>query len=198
MHAGLAALLAGRISRSRPITFSLSFNDYGFELLSASPVDWAQEIAADLLSVDALEADIEHCLNAAQLARRRFREVARVAGLTFQGYPGQGKSARQLQVSSELLFDVFSRHDPDNLLLQQAKQEALCEELDADRIAVTLAAMRAARHCITRPPSMTPFAFPLLVARLRERLSSEQLSERVARMVALLEKGGRTLIHAAD
>ncbi|WP_069040336.1 ligase-associated DNA damage response DEXH box helicase [Methyloversatilis sp. RAC08] len=188
VHAGMAALLAGRISRSRPITFSLSFNDYGFELLSASPVDWATEIAAGLLSGDALEADIEHCLNAAQLARRRFREVARVAGLTFQGYPGQGKSARQLQVSSELLFDVFSRHDPDNLLLQQAKQEALVEELDADRIAVTLAAMRAARHCITHPPSMTPFAFPLLVARLRERLSSEQLSERVARMVALLEK----------
>lgn len=188
VHAGLAALLAGRISRSRPITFSLSFNDYGFELLSASPVGWAQEIAAGLLSGDALDANIEHCLNAAQLARRRFREVARVAGLTFQGYPGQGKSARQLQVSSELLFDVFSRHDPDNLLLHQAKQEALQDELDADRIAGTLAAMRAARHRITRPSSMTPFAFPLLVARLRERLSSEQLSERVARMVALLEK----------
>lgn len=188
VHAGLAALLAGRIARHRPITFSLSFNDYGFELLSATAVDWAQEIATGLLSADALESDIEHCLNAAQLARRRFREVARVAGLTFQGYPGQGKSARQLQVSSELLFDVFSRHDPDNLLLQQARQEALRDELDAGRIADTLAAMRAARHCITRPPSMTPFAFPLLVARLRERLSSEQLSERVARMVALLEK----------
>lgn len=188
VHAGLAALLAGRISRSRPITFSLSFNDYGFELLSAAPVDWAHEMASGLLSEEALDVDIEHCLNAAQLARRRFREIARIAGLTFQGYPGQGKTARQLQVSSELLFDVFLRHDPDNLLLQQARQEALKDELDAGRIAGTLAAMRAARHCITRPPSMTPFAFPLLVGRLRERLSSEQLSERVARMVALLEK----------
>lgn len=188
VHAGLAALFAWRVAQTRPITFSLSFNDYGFELLSAEAVDWAGEIGRGLLSGDALDADIAHCLNAAQLARRRFREVARIAGLTFQGFPGQGKSARQLQVSSELLFDVFSRHDPDNLLLQQAKQEALQDELDAGRIADTLVAMRAARQRITRPPSMTPFAFPLLVARLRERLSSEQLSERVARMVALLEK----------
>lgn len=194
VHAGLAALLAWRVARTRPITFSLSFNDYGFELLSAEPVDWAHEIAGGLLSGDHVDADIEHCLNAAQLARRRFREVARVAGLTFQGYPGQGKSVRQLQVSSELLFDVFSRHDPLNLLLRQAQQDALREELDAARVAGTLAAMRNAAHRITTPPSMTPFAFPLLVARLRERLSSEKLSERVARMVALLEKAAGPVV----
>ncbi|WP_018410970.1 ligase-associated DNA damage response DEXH box helicase [Methyloversatilis thermotolerans] len=188
VHAGLAALFAGRIARHRPITFSLSFNDYGLELLSAQAVDWAAEIDAGLLSGDGLEEDIEHCLNAAQLARRRFREIARVAGLTFQGYPGQGKSARQLQVSSELLFDVFSRHDPHNLLLRQARGEALREELDAARIGDTLAAMRVAHRRLSRPPATTPFAFPLLVARLRERLSSEQLSERVARMVASLEQ----------
>jgi ATP-dependent Lhr-like helicase len=108
VHAGLAALFAWRIARTRPITFSLSFNDYGFELLSAEAVDWAGEMDRGLLSDVALDSDIAHCLNAAQLARRRFREVARVAGLTFQGYPGQGKSARQLQVSSELLFDVLA------------------------------------------------------------------------------------------
>lgn len=188
VHAGLAALLAWRIARHVPTTFSLSFNDYGLELLSARPVDWTAEVAAGLLSEDGLDADIEHCLNAAQLARRRFREIARVAGLTFQGYPGQGKSARQLQVSSELLFDVFTRHDPDNRLLQQARQEALCDELDAARIARTLAELRSATLRLTEPPAMTPFAFPLLVARLRERLSTEQLSERVARMVAQLER----------
>lgn len=188
VHAGLAALLAWRIARDRAITFSLSFNDYGFELLSARPVDWMKEIAGGLLSAEALDADIEHSLNAAQLARRRFREIARVAGLTFQGYPGQSKSARQLQVSSELLFDVFTRHDPDNLLLRQARDEALRDELDARRIGTTLAGMRAARLRQVDAPAMTPFAFPLLVARLRERLSTEQLSERVARMVAQLEE----------
>jgi ATP-dependent Lhr-like helicase len=192
VHAGLAALLAWRIARTRPITFSLSFNDYGFELLSAEAVDWDGEMNRGLLSDVALDSDIAHCLNAAQLARRRFREVARVAGLTFQGYPGQGKSARQLQVSSELLFDVLSRHDPENLLLNQARQEALREELDAGRIALTLSMMRSAQRRITAPHSVTPFAFPLLTARLRERLSSEQLSERVARMVALLEKAAMT------
>jgi ATP-dependent Lhr-like helicase len=192
VHAGLAALLAWRIARTRPITFSLSFNDYGFELLSAEAVDWDDEMNRGLLSDVALDSDIAHCLNAAQLARRRFREVARVAGLTFQGYPGQGKSARQLQVSSELLFDVLSRHDPENLLLNQARQEALREELDAGRIALTLSMMRSAQRRITAPHSVTPFAFPLLTARLRERLSSEQLSERVARMVALLEKAAMT------
>lgn len=192
VHAGLAALFAWRVAQTRPITFSLSFNDYGFELLSAETVDWAGEIGRGLLSDDTLDADIAHCLNAAQLARRRFREVARVSGLTFQGFPGQGKSARQLQVSSELLFDVFSRHDPDNLLLNQARQEALSEELDAGRIRLTLCRMRRARQRLTAPHCVTPFAFPLLVARLRERLSSEHLSERVARMVALLEKTAAT------
>jgi ATP-dependent helicase Lhr and Lhr-like helicase len=126
-------------------------------------------------------------LGSSQLSLRRFREIARVAGLVFQGFPGAAKSARQLQASASLFYEVFERHDPGNLLLAQARRELLEQELDVARLRETLERLRARRLervAIERP---TPFAFPLLVERLREQLSTERLSDRVARMVRELE-----------
>ncbi|MEC5399900.1 ligase-associated DNA damage response DEXH box helicase [Uliginosibacterium sp. H1] len=187
-HTGMAALFAWRIARQTPRTFSMSFNDYGFELLSDAPVDWHAAFAAGLLDTDALEADILASLNAGELARRKFREIARVAGLVFQGFPGAMKVARQLQASSGLLFDVFTRYDPDNRLLRQAQEEALAQELDMDRLRHAMQALQQRRLDIRATHHATPFAFPLMIERLRERLSTEKLADRVARMVTALEK----------
>ncbi|MDB5802058.1 MAG: putative ATP-dependent helicase [Rhodocyclales bacterium] len=188
VHSGLAALFAWRVARHTPITFSMSFNDYGFELLSADPVDWQAEFDADLLSTRNLHEHIGASLNAGQLARRKFREIARVAGLVFQGFPGQMKFARQLQASSELLFDVFERYDPQNRLLRQAYDEALAQELELARLERSMKSMQKRRLDLRVTRNPTPFAFPLMVERFRERLSSEKLSDRVARMVQTLEK----------
>ncbi|MCY7306266.1 MAG: ligase-associated DNA damage response DEXH box helicase, partial [Rhodoferax sp.] len=138
VHLGLASLLAWRIGRFRPSTFSIAVNDYGFELLSATAVDWAHELAGEVFNTEALLNDVMASLNAGELAQRRFREIARISGLVFSGYPGQPKSARQLQASSSLYYDVFRKYDPGNLLLTQAQQEELRQELDVEGLGATL------------------------------------------------------------
>ena len=118
----------------------------------------------------------------------QFREIARIAGLVFQGYPGQPHPARQLQASSALLYDVFAEYDPDNRLLAQATREVLDRRLEAPRLAAALARLRGAQALCTRPARPTPFAFPLLVEMFRDSMSTEALEARVARMVAELEQ----------
>lgn len=188
VHLGLASLLAWRVSQRQPLTFSIAVNDYGLELLSATPVDWSEQLNAALLSPLRLLEDVLASLNAGELALRRFREIARIAGLVFAGYPGAPKSTRQVQASSGLFFEVFKQYDADNLLLAQAGEEVLREELDIRRLEQTLERinrMKLDLHLIKRP---TPLGFPLLVERMRESMSSEKLADRIRRMVGDLEK----------
>jgi ATP-dependent Lhr-like helicase len=188
VHEGLAALCAWRMAQLQPITFTMSVNDYGFELLSPTEAPLDAALDAGLLEETNLAVDLEKCLNAAEMGKRQFREIARVAGLVFQGYPGQQRTARQLQASSGLLYDVFSNYDPENLLLRQSRTEVLERQLEHTRLVSTLRSLQAARIVRRRPQRLTPLAFPLVVARLRERLSSEKLSDRIARMTLQLEK----------
>ncbi|MBL8384858.1 MAG: ligase-associated DNA damage response DEXH box helicase [Burkholderiales bacterium] len=186
-HIGLASLFAWRAARDAPGTFSISMNDYGFELVSPRAFDWAALIGAGLFDEARLTEDVLDSLNASELAQRRFREIARIAGLVFQGFPGAPKSTRQVQASSGLFYEVFRRHDAGNLLLAQAEAEALEQELEIGRLRSALAAMRARRLAFTRPARLTPFAFPLMVERLREAVSTESLADRVQRLLAELE-----------
>ncbi len=187
VHIGLGALLASRAAREKPGTFSISMNDYGFELLSAEPFDWPKLIADGLLSTDHLLEDIIASLNASELAQRRFREIARVSGLVFSGYPGERKSTRSVQASASLFYEVFRQHDAGNLLLTQAETEALEQELEIGRLRATLERIATWELCITRPGHATPFSFPLMVERFREEVSTEQLATRIQRMLAELE-----------
>ena len=186
-HLGLATLFSYRLSRETPRSFSLTVNDYGFGLMSKTPLELSLGDIGRLLAAPNVEADILAGLNAAELGRRQFREIARVAGLVFQGYPGQPQSNRQLQASSGLLWDVFNEYDPGNLLLRQATREVLERQLEASRLATALARMRRCRAIVTRPRRPTPFGFALIVELFREKLTTEALETRVARMVADLE-----------
>jgi ATP-dependent helicase Lhr and Lhr-like helicase len=188
VHEGLAALLSYRISRLRPITFGSSFNDYGFELLSAEDPPLEEAFASDLFSTANLIHDIEQSLNAAEMAKRQFRDIARIAGLVFQGFPGRGKTSAQLQASSGLIFDVFANHDPGNLLLEQARREVLQHQLEEPRLREALERLRTVTVNVIDTPRISPFAFPIYVDRIRQRVSSEKLSERVRRLQAALEK----------
>ncbi len=186
-HLGLGSLLAWRAGQRQAATFSIAVNDYGLELLSATPVDWASVFDDALLDDADLLADVLASLNAGELAQRRFREIARVAGLVFQGPADQRKSSRQLQASASLFYEVFRRHDAGNLLLTQAETEVLGQELDLARLTGTLARLRASRREIVALDYASPFAFPLMVERFREKLSTEKLADRIARMLASLE-----------
>lgn len=192
VHEGLAALFAYRIAQLAPISFSFSCNDYGFELLSPDPAPLEEALASGLLATDHLLHDITHSLNAAELARRQFREIARVAGLIFGGYPGQSKSVKQMQASSGLLYDVFVNYDPDNLLLHQARREVLERQLESSRLGRVLARLSGSLVRVIDVERPTPLAFPLLVDSTRSRVSSEKLADRVRRMTVSAEKSSRS------
>lgn len=183
-HEGLAAVIAWRIAQIRPMTFSMAMNDYGFELLSDREVDMAKLLEThDLFSADHLLGDIQHSMNATELARRKFREIAAISGLLFTGYPGQAVKNRHIQASSSLLFEVIGTHEPDNLLIKQAYREALENQLDEMRMRDALRRIHTQEILIRHPALPTPFGFPILVDRLREQLSSEKVEDRVNRLL---------------
>ncbi len=187
-HEGLAMLLAWRWTQDSPRTVHISMNDYGIELLSDGGLPEDEAAWRRLLRRGDLESDLVRAMNAGELARRRFREIARVAGLVHVGPPGRRKSARNLQASAGLVFDVLDRYDPDNIFLGQARQEALDAELEMGRIAAGLDAIadRAIRFRATE--RLTPLAFPIWAERIQAQASSESWLDRVKKEAARLEK----------
>jgi ATP-dependent helicase Lhr and Lhr-like helicase len=191
VHIGLSALMAWRIARTQPASLSIAVNDAGFEILSATPLDWSALKSGELLSQERLLDDVMESLNNSELAQRRFREIARISGLVFQGFPGAPRSTRQLQASSSLFYEVFRKHDGGNLLLGQAQREVLEQELELGRLRECMEQLQKRRLAFVEIARPTPFAFPLMIERLREAMSNEKLSDRIARMVKELERAAR-------
>lgn len=171
-----------------PLTFSIAANDYGFELLSDRRISLSRTQIRRLFGTVRLTDDILASLNASEMARRQFREIARVAGLVFQGYPGRRKGSHQLQASSSLLYNVFARYEPDNLLLKQATREILDRQLEIHRLKAALKRLSSGNLQVIDTEHPTPLAFPILAKRLRFTLSSEKLADRIQRMQLRLEK----------
>ncbi len=187
VHLGLASLLAWRLARDRPNTFSMSVNDYGFELVGAQEFDLGPVRDQSVFGTADLLHDVLASLNSTELAQRRFREIARVAGLVFSGYPGQPKSAKQLQASSGLFFEVFRKYDKGNLLLGQAEREVLSQELELSRLRATLERMLGKALWLVELKHPSPMSLPLMVERFREQLTTEQLSTRLDRILRDME-----------
>ena len=187
VHEGLAALTAYRISRNNKTTFSMACNDYGIVLQSHSKTEIDPDTARVWFSTDNLVADILESMNCTEMAKRQFRQIARIAGLIQQGLSGGAQNRKQLQASSNLFFDVFCQYDPDNLLLEQSRREVLDQQLEASRMHMAMERISQSQIMIQEPPRVTPLAFPLLVVLLRERVSSETLADRIARMQMQLE-----------
>ncbi|MGN6193920.1 MAG: ligase-associated DNA damage response DEXH box helicase [Ginsengibacter sp.] len=188
VHEAMAAVLAYRISRITPITFSFAMNDYGFELLSDQPIPVDDSNAYELFSPENLFEDIQRSLNSVEMAKRKFRDIAVIGGLIFQGFPGEQKKARHLQSSASLLFNVFSEYEPQNLLLRQAYNEVMEQQMEEQRLRDMLERIQKSRIIITYPRRLTPFCFPIKVDSMREDLSSEKLEDRVKKMQLQLEK----------
>jgi len=184
VHEGMASLLAYRISKIKSASFSIAMNDYGFELLTDEDVPIEEVLEnADFFSIDNLLEDIQHSLNANEMARRRFRDIAHIGGLVFTGYPGQQVKNKHLQASTSLLFEVFSEYEPDNLLVRQAYNEALAFQLEEFRLRMALQRISKQSIILKTIERPTPFAFPIMVDSLgREKLTTETLEERIAKM----------------
>ena len=188
VHEALGSLLAYRISLLSPISFSIAFNDYGFELLSDQEIDMQQVLDNDLFSAEFLMDDLYKSLNATEMARRKFRDIAVVAGLVFTGYPNKLVKSKHLQSSSQLLFDVFRDYEDDNLLFQQAFRETFEHQLEEGRLRLALERIHQQKIVWKSCQKPTPFSFPIITDRLREKLSSEKLEDRIQRMLKRLEK----------
>ncbi|MGZ3882556.1 MAG: DNA ligase-associated DEXH box helicase, partial [Flavisolibacter sp.] len=187
VHEAMAAVLAFRISRITPITFSIAMNDYGFELLSDQPIPVDDSNVYELFSLDQLMEDIQRSVNATEMAKRKFRDIAVIGGLIFQGYPGEHKKTRHLQASAGLLFNVFNEYDPNNVLLRQSFQEVFDQQMEEVRLREMLQRIQHSRIVITYPERLTPFCFPIKVDSMRENLTSEKLVDRIKKMQQQLE-----------
>lgn len=182
VHEGLAFLLAHRLSMFRPFSFSIAFNDYGFELLSDQDIPIEEGLDTEIFSTNQLYDDILASVNTTEMGRRRFRDIASIAGLVFQGFPGKTLSNKHLQSNSQLFYDVFTDYEPDNLLLLQAQQEVMEFQLEETRMRTALERINHQDIILKYPVKPSPFSFPILVDRLRERFTSESLEERVKKM----------------
>lgn len=189
VHEAMSAILAYRIAQIMPISFSIAMNDYGFELLSDQPIPVDDSNVQELFSTEDLFADIQKSINSAEMSKRKFRDIAVIGGLIFQGFPGEHKKARHLQSSAALLYKVFEEYEPDNILFRQAFRELMEQQMEEHRLRAALDRMYHSKILVCFPKQLTPLAFPIVVDGLnRNSLSSEKLEDRVRKMQEQLSK----------
>ena len=186
INEALANLLAYRLSLLHPISCSLAYNDYGFELLSDQPIDIEEIETQELWSTRDLMIDLRASINLSELSRRSFRDIAVISGLVFNGYPGKPVKTKHLQSSSQLVYEVFKSYEPDNLLMLQAEREVFEHQLEFDRLKRVLENIKSKNTYIAVCEKPTPFSFPIITDRLRARLSNEDLEKRIQKMIQQL------------
>jgi ATP-dependent Lhr-like helicase len=188
VHEGMAMLFSYRIAQIKPMTFSISLNDYGFELLSDQQIPLEEALGSALFDTSNITDDIYHSINIAEMAKRKFRDIASISGLVFNGYPGKPVKTRHMQASSQLFFSVFSDYEKNNLLLQQAFDEVMTFQMEEARMVAALHRMEQQAIIIKEPEKLTPFCFPILTERFREKFSNEKMGDRIKRMIDQMEK----------
>jgi ATP-dependent Lhr-like helicase len=188
VHEAMGSLIAYRASLLQPITFTIAFNDYGFELLSDQPIDMQAILDNNLFTNNHLRSDLEKSINASEMAKRKFRDIAIISGLVFTGFPSKLLKSKHLQSSAQLLFGVFEDYEPDNLLYQQAYRETFEHQLQEGRLQLAIERINNQTVIWKNCEKPTPFSFPIITDRLRAKLSSEKLADRIKRMTIQLEK----------
>lgn len=188
VHEGMSAIIAHKIGLIKPISISIAMNDYGFELLSDQEIPIEEALELDLFNEDQLYLDIQRSVNATEMARRRFRDIAGIAGLVFHGFPGKAVKTKHLQANSGLFFKVFEEYEPDNLLLKQAYEEVLDFQLEISRLRRAYERINTQKIVLMHPDRATPFAFPIMIDRMRSKFTNEEMEDRVMKMKAQLDK----------
>jgi ATP-dependent Lhr-like helicase len=184
VHEGLAAVVAWRIASQRPSTLTLAATDWGFELSGRDPLPADERTWRQLLSPANLLEDLLECLNGTEMARRHFREIARVAGLV----SGAQRTNRQTQASAGLIFDVLSEHDRDNMLLAQARREVLEQQFEFRRLHDALESIATKEIRIVETQRLSPLAFPIWAEFVQSRLTTQGWLERITEMARELEQ----------
>lgn len=182
VHEVMSALIAYRISRIFPISFSMAMNDYGFELFSDREILINEELLEKILSRENLMQDVAASINAAEMARRKFRDIAVISGLVIQNLPGKQRSNKSLQSSAGLIFNVLEEYDPDNLLVRQAYTEVFNQQLEEVRLTEAFKRIEKSKIILKFANAFTPLSFPIKVDSLRQTLTSEDLDARIKKI----------------
>ena len=188
VHEGLAALVAWRIASRAPRTLTFAATDWGFELAGRDALAFDERSWRQLLSPANLLEDLLACLNGTEMARRHFREIARVAGLV----SGARRTDRQTQASAGLIYDVLCEHDDGNMLLAQARREVVEQQFEFRRLNETLEAIGTKEIRVVDTSRISPLAFPIWAEFVQSRLSTQGWLERIADMAKELEQAAGT------
>ena len=182
VHEVIAALMAYRLGKITPLSFTIAMNDYGFELLSDQPIPLDATNVDALLSKTNLMEDVSASINASEMASRTFRDIAVIAGLVVQSRPGSRQNNKSLQSSSGLIFRVLEDYEPNNLLLRQAYTEVFNQQLEEVRLQAAFERISKSKIVIKQAKAFTPLSFPIKVDSLRNAMSNESLEARIARI----------------
>ncbi len=189
VHEGLAALVAFRISRESGESIHTTQNDYGFSLTGKRGLVLDEDTLRLHLAGENLLDDLVACMNTAELARRQFREIARVSGLILQTMPGKKDlSQRELQSSAALIYEVLDRYDPGNLLLVQSRREIMEKQLEFTRLSAVIRRLESAPMHLVETEHLTPMAFPLWADRLSATLPAGDAATRLETMLRTLNQ----------
>ena len=189
VNEGIAFLLAFRLTKIKKTTFNISSNDFGFSLTTSCDFDFStiEDKLIELLSVNSFEKDLNSAINISELTKKRFKNIAQISGLVNNHNPSKLKSPNQLQISSNLLFDVFKKYESNHLLIKQAIREVNRDDLESIRIEKCLKRISKCKIIFNKIKKPTPFSFPLLVERLKNTLSNESIESRVNKLIESYE-----------
>lgn len=182
VHEVISALIAHRLSKIKSLTYTIAMNDYGFELLSDQPFPLDESNIETILSKENLMSDVTASINASEMASRKFRDIAVIAGLVVQSRPGARQNNKSLQSSSGLIFRVLEDNEPQNLLLRQAYTEVFNQQLEEVRLQAAFERISKSKIILKHAKDFTPLSFPIKVDSLRHTMSYESLEKRIQRI----------------
>ncbi|MBD3904178.1 ligase-associated DNA damage response DEXH box helicase [Chryseobacterium muglaense] len=188
VHEVMAALIAYRISKLAPISFSMAMNDYGFELFSDKEIPLNEDNLEKILTRENLMVDVISSINSAEMARRKFRDIAVISGMVVQNFPGQQRSNKALQSSAGLIFKVLEDDDPNHFLVRQAYTEVFNMQLQEQRLVEAFKRIEKSKIILKFANTFTPLSFPIKVDSLRQTLTSESLDARIQKLIQQARK----------
>ncbi|MES2723774.1 MAG: ligase-associated DNA damage response DEXH box helicase [Pseudomonadota bacterium] len=166
-HTTLAMLLTRRLERMGAAPLGFVCNDYAVAVWALNPLDGLD--FDELFAQDMLGDDLESWLSESFMMKRAFKGCAIISGLIERRFPGeQQKSGRQVTFSTDLIYDVLRRHQPDHLLLRCAREDAATGLIDVARLGTMLARIKGRiRHAAL--DHLSPFSVPILLEIGKER-----------------------------
>lgn len=171
-HQTLGFLLSRRMQRFgyKPLGFVAT--DYAMALWSMNPVERVDHLFSEEMMMD----DLQEWLMETPLLKKNFRDVAVISGLIERRHPGQQKTGRQVTFSSDLIYDVLLKYEPDHVLLQAARDDAMGGLIDLSRLEQMLQRIQG-KITHSKLKQVSPLAVPLILEISKETINKKDLGE---------------------